>query len=144
MSRSNPTETKHIARKYFTWSGDAGGWKYYDKTKGEKGENVTVPMPFRFLVLDVLATIKGWSDADQSGYWSNEVRNVKTDTLTVRNKKGIAATGTYQEILNNRACDGVKYCQSVYIAYKEEDGNLSICNLQILGAALGSWISFCK
>lgn len=143
MSRSNNTEVKNPAVKFFQWEGEKGGFKYFDKSKGEKGENVHIPLPYKFLALDTLSTIRGWDDSAGSGYWSNEVRNIKTDILTVRNKNGICATGTYDQVLANRACSGARYSQSVYVAYKGEEG-LEISSIQMMGAALGSWIEFCK
>lgn len=142
MSRSNNVEIKNPADKFFEWKGE-GGFKYFDKSKGEKGENVNITLPFHFLVLDCLSTIKGFSDADQSGYWSNEVRDLKTENFTVRNKKGICAKGLYEAVINDRRINGAKYCQSVYIGYL--DGTeLRLGNLQLTGAALGAWIDFRK
>jgi hypothetical protein len=143
MSRSNNTEIVNPAKRYYQWVGSKGCLRYFDKTKGEKGEDVFVKLPFTFLVLDRLHTIRGFSDADQSGYWSNEVRDLKLHTLTVRNKKGIAATGLYASlapVLNK----GANYCQSVYIAIKGADGKLEICNVQLEGSSIGPWIELCK
>lgn len=143
MSRSNNTEIVNPAKRYYQWVGSKGCLRYFDRTRGEKGEEVFVKLPFSFLVLDRLHTIRGFSDAEQSGYWSNEVRDLKTNTLTVRNKKGIAATGLYANlapVLNK----GANYCQSVYIAMKGADGKLEICNLQLEGSAIGPWIELCK
>ena len=147
MSRSNNTEIRNPAKKFFEWDGENGGFRYYDKdkihAKGEKGERVHVPLPFKFLVLDTLSTIKGYSDADKSGYWCNEVRDLQTEIMTVKNKKGICAKGLYADVINDRNCTGSKYSQSVYIGYFE-DKQLVICNIQIVGAALGAWIDFRK
>ncbi len=140
MSRSNDTSIKNPALKFFQWKGADGGFKFYDK---DKKENIDVPLPFQFIVLDTLSTIKGYDDNAGSGFWSNEIRNTKTDILTVRSKGGICATGLYEKVITDRNCTGAKYCQSVYIAYKEGK-DLKIGNIQIQGAALGSWIEFCK
>jgi len=150
MSRSNNTDLKSPAKKFFEWNGGDGGFRYFDKTLGEadasgkpKGANVQVPYPFRFLVLDQLTTIRGFSDADQSGFWSNEIRDVKSDLLTVRTKKGIEMTGTYEQVKEKLGAKGADYCKSVYIAYKEGDQTV-IGNLAIKGSAIGPWIDFCK
>jgi hypothetical protein len=137
MSRSNNVDQPNPAIRFFRWDGKNGGFNYWDK---EKEETVKVPLPFRFMALDCLSTIKGYSDPDQSGYWSNEVRDIKKDTLTVRTKKGEFASGHYSEI---KGRGGMKFCQSVYVAIR--DGNkLAIANLQLTGAALSSWIEFRK
>lgn len=142
MSRSNNTEIINPAKIFFEWVGSKGCLKYFDKNKGEKGEQVFVNLPFSFLVLDKLHCIRGFSDDDQSGFWSNEVRDLKKESLTVRTKKGIVGTGLYQTmapILNM----GAAYCQSVYIAFKDND-NLVIGNLQLTGSAIGPWIELNK
>lgn len=142
MSRSNNVELKNPASKFLNWSSESGNFRYYDKTS-EK--NIHLELPFTFLVLDTLATIKGGNEVQgkYAGYWSNEVRNIKTDILTVRDKTGICATGTYMEVKNNPACTGAKYAQSVYIAFKGLEG-LEIANIQMTGSCLSAWIEFCK
>jgi hypothetical protein len=128
---------------FFNWNGDTGGFRYFDKSLGEKGERVSVPLPFSFMVLDTLSTIKGYNDFEKSGYWSNEIRDIKRDILTVKSKSGTISKGTYEQVITDRACSGAKYCQSVYVAIKI-DGEMKIANIQMLGAALGSWIDFRK
>lgn len=140
MSRSNNVELRNPAVKRFEWSGDNGNFRYYDKEKKERFES---PLPFRFMVLDCLSTIGGYSDADKSGYWSNEIRNLKTEPLTVRNKNGVCAEGIYNSVITSRAIVGAKYIQSVYIAFHDE-GEVKIGNVQMKGAALGAWIDFRK
>ena len=112
--------------------------RYYDK---EGQENVTVPTPLEFIVLDQLATIKGWSDQDESGFWSNEVRRIGADTLTVRTSKGMKAQGVWRDIKADSNIAGAKYTTSVYIATRGRDG-LEINNLSLTGAALKAWIEF--
>lgn len=118
----------------------SGALSYYDK---DAGENVTVPTPFKFIVLDQLATIKGWSDADESGFWSNEVKFVGGDTLNVRTKSGLKGSGIWKEIKGEPALAGAKYHASIYVAATGRDG-LEISNLALTGAALNSWIEFTK
>jgi len=143
MSRSNNTEIVNPAKFFYEWVGSKGCLKYFDKQKGEKGEQVLVQLPFTFLVLDRLSSIKGFSDDDQSGFWSNEIRDIKKEKFTVRTKKGVVATDYYSNlspVLNLGAC----YSQSVYIAVKDEKGIFSICNFAIHGSAIGEWINLCK
>ncbi len=142
MSRSNPNdgaEKPQSPVKFFIdWDSDNKQFKYYDK---ETKTNVAIPLPFSFLVLDTLAAIKGWSNESDSGIWSNEIKNIKTDILTVMTKKGVEAKGTYEQIKGK--VSGAKYCQSVYIAFTHNKV-LTIGNVQMKGAALGSWIEFCS
>jgi hypothetical protein len=116
----------------------SGKVSYYDK---ESGENVEVPVPLEFVVLDQLATIKGWSDQDESGYWSNEVKSVGKDTLNVRTKAGLKASGIWRDIKGDVNIAGAKYHASIYVAAKGRDG-YEIQNLSLTGAALNAWIEF--
>ena len=141
MSRSNQTDIVNPSAHFIEWKGEKGVLRYFDKAKGEKGENVIIPVPFKFLVLDTLSTIKGYSDADQSGYWSNEIRNIKEDNLIVRTKKGKASEGSYDKVMME--CKGAKYTQSVYIAMRD-NGKLVLANLQLFGCAVSAWIEFRK
>lgn len=143
MSFSNPT-LQTPAKKFLKWKGGTGEIVWYDK---ESEKELPVAKPFRFLVLDELTTVKGYSDLHQSGIWSNEVRNLKRDTLYVKSKGGEIATGTYEQIKDKLKAQGGKFARSVYIAYQEpvgEDYEWTIGNLNIAGAALGEWFDFRK
>lgn len=94
------------------------------------------------MVLDQLATITGFSDQDQSSYWSNEVRSVAKEKLTVKTSKGVQQTGLYKDLAEVRS-KGAKYAKSVYVAFDDGDG-LVIGNIKMAGAALTSWIEFSR
>ena len=145
MSRSAPTADKspNPAVHFFEWAGGAtGGYlHYWDK---EKKENVQCNLPFTFLALDELATVKGWNDASDSGIYSNEVRSTKAESLTVKAfKGGIIAEGLYSEIKDAVNTAGGRYVSSIYCAFRE-DGELSIGAVQFKGAALNAWVDFKK
>jgi len=140
MSRSNNTEIKNPAKKFFEWSSDNKAVKHYNK---EAKANEFEKLPFGFLVLDTLSTIKGYSDAEGSGFWSNEVRDLKSEIFTVRNKNGIVASGYYKDLAAIKGLVGAKYSQSVYIAYKEGE-NYVLGNINFVGSSLSSWIDFRK
>lgn len=144
MSRSNPT-AKNPATRFFQWGGGEGKISYYDK---EAEERIDVPFskkkPFVFLVLDELNTVTGFNKADQSSVWSNEVRDMTKEQLAVRTGKGLKLRGTYNEIKGELPSVGGKYAKSVYIAYKNEEGELVIGHIKLAGAALSAWINFNK
>lgn len=154
MSRSQPT-AKNPATRFFQWAGgseaikgkdgktiyEGGKVVYYDK---DNGINVEVDLPFSFLVLDELVTITGFSDSEQSGFWSNEVRDLKESELVVRTKRGVRVRGSYNAIKDEAKSMGAKYAKSVYIAYKNDEGELVIGNIKMAGAALNAWIEFGK
>jgi hypothetical protein len=135
MSLSRPV-TQNPAVRFYDWSGSRGELSHWDK---EKQERIPVKLPFKFIVLDELHTVTGYSDADQSGYWSNEVRRT-TDDLTVRTKRGVKYVGPYKDGRGIRQVPAdSKYAKSVYITQKL-DGEWVLANLKLSGAALTAWI----
>lgn len=143
MSLSNPN-LKNPAVRFMQWRGgeDGGGRvTWYDKEAEEEKE---MQLPMRFTVLDELNTVTGYSEKARSGFWSNEVRNLTTDELIVRTKDGIVARGTWGKIGDNVKSKGAKFAKSVYIAFKDEEGELVIGNMKIAGAAMTAWIDFQK
>lgn len=138
MSRTTNEKLVSPCSKFISWKN--GTFSYWDKATES---NIEIKIPVRFLVLDTLNTIKGYSDTDQSGFWSNEVRDTKKEIITVYTKVGVKAKGLYEQVKANPACTGAKYCQSVYIALVEGD-KLSLANIQMTGAAVSAWIDFTK
>lgn len=136
MSRSNPTPT-NPAKRFLTWKGSKGILVYWDK---EKEAEVEVKLPFTFLVLDQLATITGYCEPDESSYWSNEVRSVAKEELTVKTSRGTKQVGLYKDLADVRS-KGAKYAKSIYIAYFDGD-EMVIGNIKASGAALTAWIEF--
>jgi hypothetical protein len=147
MSRSNPTETSsNPCARWFEWAGgnDGGVVRYYDKTLGDKGETVIVGDKFAFLLLDELATVKGWHDASDSGIFANEVRDTRQDVLVVKAfKGGELASGLYAQIRDRVGNFGGHFVASCYIAFKDGD-HYALGNLAFKGAALASWMEFKK
>lgn len=145
MSRSNPTDgIRNPSTRWFEWAGgDEGGFvRWYDK---EAEKHVRIDGPFTFLLLDELATIKGWHEASESGIYANEVKDTRQEAFVVRSfKGGELVSGIYTQIKDTIVAKGAHYCSSLYIAYKDGDGELKIGNLNLKGAALGAWMEFKK
>lgn len=137
MSRSNNVVTKTPCVRFFEWSGSEGKLRYYDR---EAKKNELVDLPITFLVLDRLHTVGGYCDAERSGFWANEVRDVSRDVLTVRTKSGVVTQGAWKQL---PAITGLKYAQSIYIAFKDK-GTLVIGNIKASGAFVSAWIEFTK
>jgi hypothetical protein len=122
--------------KFIEWKSNDKGFNYYDK---ETKENVAIPLPFKFLVLDELHTVKGWNDASSSQINSNEVKFISRDEMVVKPFKGNEiAKGLYKDIKEKIKAAGGHYVKSVYCML--EDG--SIANLQLKGAACQSYGDF--
>lgn len=141
MSRSNPTLT-NPSKHFMSWSGSKGELSWFSK---DKQAEIPVKLPFTFMVLDELSTITGYSKPDKSGFWSNEVKNITRDELTVRLKSGIRYAGLYK---NEQGIvqmpKGARYTKSVYIAHLGGDGEYILGNLKLTGSALTAWIEFNK
>ena len=142
MSRSNPTESSpHPCARWIEWSGAEGHYRYYDK---EKKESVTIGDDLTFMLLDTTSTIKGWHEGSESGIFSNEVRDIQQDVLVVKAfKGGTLAEGTYKSIRDKIIASGGHFTANLYAAVKI-DGELAIASIQFKGAALRSWMEFCK
>jgi hypothetical protein len=146
MSRSNPTteKQKNPCTRWHEWSGgNSGGMMgYYDR---EQKKMVEVTGKFAFIVLDELATIKGWHDASDSGISANEVRDTKSETLVVRAfKGGELASGFYSTIRDRITSQGGHFVANIYVAYKDETGAMKLGAVQFKGAALNAWVEFKK
>lgn len=144
MSRSNPTEgQRNPSTRWFEWAGgDDGGFvRWYNKdTKAD----VKIDGPFTFLLLDELASVKGWHEPSESSIYANEVRDLRQETLVVRSfKGGELASGLYSDIKDRIVAKGGHYHASIYIAYKDGE-ELRLGNLGLKGAALGAWMEFKK
>jgi hypothetical protein len=145
MSRSNPTDngTPNPAMRWFEWNGEHGVVRYYDK---DAKQNVDVGSDFTFILLDELATVKGWHEASVSGIYANEVRDTRQDVLIVKAfKGGVLAEGLYKDIkdrITSKAVGG-QFVTNCYIAFKAGKA-LVIGSMQFKGAALGAWMEFRK
>ena len=76
-----------------------------------------------FVLLDVLFTLKGFNENDAQGIYSNEVRDVKTDSFTVKQGSGLqVAQGLYSDIKANVQNLGASFHFSLYCC--DLEGNL--------------------
>lgn len=142
MSRSNPSsELTNPSVRWFQWSSENKCFRYYD---GDKKEQVLVPLPFKFMFLDELITIKGYSESDKSGFYANEIRDMRKEKLYVKMNKVVEASGLYQDVIKQVEGRGAGFCQSVYIAFVDESKQLAIGNIAVQGSAVGPWIDFKK
>lgn len=138
MSLSQPSVRNPSVRN-FRWKGGSGLLTYWDK---EAEKEVEVELPFGFSVLDELNCISGFNASDQSGYYSNEVRILANDDIVVKSKSGTKFRGLYAKIKDEVKANGGKYAKSLYVAFKDETGELVIGNLKLSGASLTAWIEY--
>jgi len=142
MSRSNPTEIiPNPALRWFEWQGSKGNIRYYDK---EKKENVGIELPFEFILLDQLSTIKGWHDNSEAAIFANEVRDTRNEPFVVKSFKlrEPIAEGFYADIKDKVKANGGSLVSNCYIAFTDDSGHLAVGSLQFHGSALGGWMEF--
>ena len=140
MSRKGEfqNQNQNPAKRFLEWKSNDKTFSYYDK---EKGANVSVKLPFKFLTLKELHTVKGWNDNSESAIYSNEVKFIGTEPLTVKSfKGGELAKGLYKDIRSRVKDVGGHYVKSIYIM--SESGE--IYNLQLKGSAVQMWGDFTK
>lgn len=134
FQNENPNPTKI----FMEWASNDKTFKFYNK---EKKENVLLELPFKFLALMEMHTVKGWNDASESAIYSNEVKFIGTEELTVKSfKGGLIAKGLYKEIKEQIKGAGAHYTKSIYVML--EDG--TIANLQLKGSVVREWGEFTK
>ena len=128
--------TKNPASKFLDWKSNDKQFSYYDK---EQSKTIDVKLPFSFVFLDELHTVKGWNDASQSGVYANEVKFISKEPMTIKTfKGGEIAKGLYNEIKDKAKNAGGHYVKSIYIMLT--DGSLA--NLQLKGSAVQGWGEF--
>ncbi|WP_296683170.1 hypothetical protein [Flavobacterium sp.] len=138
------------AKRFLEWKSNDKTFGYYDKSiaesmKGKSADeikeaaNVKIQLPFKFLVLDQLHTVSGWNDATSSGIYSNEVKFISKQVMTVKPFKGNEiAKGLYADIKEKVKNAGGHYVKSIYIML--EDGTLA--NIQLKGSSVQQWGEF--
>jgi hypothetical protein len=141
MSTSNRRQAfaqpaSNPATKFIEWKSNDKCFNYYDK---DAQKNVEIPLPFKFLVLDELHCIKGWNDASSSSIYSNEVKFISKEVMTVKPFKGNEiAKGYYKDIKEKVVAAGGHYTKSIYVML--EDGSLA--NISLKGSGVQKWGDF--
>lgn len=140
MSRKDEfkNQNQNPAKYFLEWKSDEKTFQYYDK---EKKEKVNMKLPFKFLTLKEMHTVKGWNDSSESAIYSNEVKYIGSDPLSVKSfKGGELANGLYKDIRTHIKDCGGHYVKSIY--FMTEDGD--IYNFQLKGSAVQAWGDFTK
>lgn len=132
FKNDNPNPAKH----FLEWRSKDKNLRYWDKAKEQ---NISVELPFKFLLLMELSTVKGWHDPSQSGIYSNEVRRTDEQELHVRSfKGGTIAKGFYNDIKDEVYREGGKYHKSLYVMTPKGE----LLNLSLSGPHVFAWGEF--
>ena len=126
----NPTS------KFLEWKSNNKSFSFYNK---ELKQNEEVKLPLTFMVLEEYHKISGFSDADQTGIYSNEVLQIGAEEMEVRTFKGrIIAKGKYKDIKGAVNAAGGNYHKSIYAVTKEGE----LINISFKGACVSEWSKF--
>jgi len=137
MSKSNP-RVQNPATKFIEFKGSKGKFFFWDK---EKEQQIEISMPFYFVVLDELSTIKGFNEKNNCGIYSNEIRSLKDDILNVKSfESGIKIVGKYQDIKDSAFREGGKFCKSIYAMLITGKDKYELVNFQLHGSAFSGWM----
>ena len=143
MPRVNPDQfDPNPAQRFFEWDGADGLVCYYNK---EKKENVVINLPFKFVLLNRVCSIRGWHEPSKSGIISNEIKDTREQILTVRAfKGGTIATGLYRDIKDKVVVAGGHYTANLYVAVRLDPKakEMAVAQLQLKGAGLNAWVEF--
>lgn len=143
MPRTNPETVKlpNPAQRWFEWRGSEGIFRYYDK---DAKANVNCKLPFTFILLNQMATIRGYNKRAKSGIYSNEVRDTRSEPFVVKMFNGEkVAEGFYAAIKDTITAKQGHFATSAYIAFKDGD-KLKIGCIHFQGCSLGPWFDFVK
>ena len=126
----NPTS------KFLEWKSNNKSFSFWNK---ELKKNEEVKLPLTFMVLEEYHKISGFSDADQTGIYSNEVLQIGTEEMEVRTFKGrIIAKGLYKDIKGAVNAAGGNYHKSIYAVTNEWE----LINISFKGACVSQWSTF--
>lgn len=124
-------------KRYLSWDSDNKCFRYYDK---DIKQNIQVKLPLQFVVLKQMTTIKGFSEKDGCGIYSNELplALLKKKEFHVKTMKGrTLVTGTYEKIKADLAVVGGKFANNIY-AYL----NGEIVSITLVGSSFSAWYDF--
>lgn len=157
--------TRNPATKYYKWSGGAkeevalpdgttatkvvGRLTYWDSDAinkdGEQGDNIAVPLPFRFCILEQSRSITGFSPTPGTNirYYSNET--VQNDEVLVVQRKDDSGNhevcrGTYDQIKASLP-QGARLQINLYIFNPD---TMQIERLNLQGSSVAAFIDFSK
>lgn len=118
-----------------TWSGSKGLWVVYDTESKEKYEMAEIS----FIPLEVLNTVKGWDGKTETGIYSNEIKNTKTQEFNVRSGNGTICQGLWNDIKFEVKAKGGKWANVAYALLVGKKEN-KLATITFVGSSVGVWI----
>jgi hypothetical protein len=127
MSRKNEfAKAKNPSVKFIGWKSEKKTLTYYDK---EKKKEIAIVLPFEFVILKEMHTVRGYQDSSNSQIFANQVEFTSSQELNVQSREGgNIAKGLYQDIKDRVKESGGKYVKVLHIM--EKDGTISTIHLK--------------
>lgn len=123
------------------------GWYYWDKTIGENGEEVRLEDDLRFIWLESMQSVSGFSKKEEIGIYSNEVpgtpdglKEYGKQELVVKIGTNIIAKGSWKEISEEVKGHGGKYTLAVYGNIMNKNGEWEIVRFLFSGSSREPWM----
>jgi len=148
MSRTKPNEyADNPVEHKLEWVGhEAGG--YFTVWDREAKQEIKLELPLRFAYLDTKKAVGGYYESVKRSFFSNEIRNTKTQEFDVRYYKDgnthPVAKGLWADIKGDIGNKGAKFCNVVYATLltstNEDVPGGSLVKLPLVGAAGSAWI----
>jgi hypothetical protein len=143
MSRVTDQERVKSPAKYtIRFKGDAGEWAYWDKERGELGEEVKLES-LDFVVLDMVSSISGWSDENQSSIYSSFFKTTKEEVVVRVGGGKEIFTGSYSNESDKARIKelGGKFTSNVF-ALAMIDGEYVPVRIDLTGGGIWNWTEF--
>lgn len=137
MSRADELRSNdNPVKAYLKWKSNEKKFEAYNR---ESKTSSLIDLPVSLTFLKTSSIIKGWSDANECGIYSNQVTSTQNEILTVRAGDVKIASGLYRDIKDVVKAAGGKYHLNVYCVF-----NGDVVVLELKGAALMQWMDFFK
>ena len=151
MGRSTPsTWVPNPAKITVEYSGEHGAFRVYDK---ENKERIDLDVPFRFVWVETMVAIMGFSEKFNKRLTSNELNRTKArtepfDIFFFEEKNGKAErvtvlSGPYKEIKDEARSAGATYAFVVYAVAEGGNGPIKdgdIIRIVMNGSCRNAWI----
>ena len=141
----NPSVSNPVSKwGEFKGKESVGAFKFWDKSQNE-GEETSFEEEVIVMPLFIHSGVTGYSKKESKGIYSNEVKNISTDTLKVRMHGGdVIAEGIWKDIKLVVESQGGKFMNVMYgvrIFKNGENRAHELIAIKFSGIALGGWIS---
>ena len=139
MSRSSTATSTRVTspvKFYLTFNGQHGKLQYWDGEKNVDLDEVSLAL------MDTRSCVVGWNDKLQARIWSNKVKSISKEPVTVHAKNTELVSGIYTEIKDTLTKLGGKFATMVYALATFGDHKDVPVAIELSGSSIRPWIDF--